>query len=432
MPGPIKTAGILQSISAATVEPPVVDRPISSQASHEASQQGIGAVAWSKIRSQLSPGRLLDGALRLVAAPSLTGAAGPAADVLQQLLEERGFAVDRPVAGHSASPAVVTRWDTGLAGPTLQFSGHLDTVHLPFSPPRIVGDRLYGNGAVDMKGGLAACVEALCLLRDGQLLECGSVLFTAYDLHECPWGDSRQLEALIRDGQVGDGVLLPEYLVDQLPIAGRGGLVWKATLDRGSPAVHELYMRNQPSLVAAITDLLQTCSTEHDRLQELMDPLAGRESLFVGQVHAGELYNQNSQTGWVEGTRRWLPGHSQAAVERELRALIEQVAARTGVGIDLSIHPMRDAFLLDLNHSLVHAFQNVMREVQGEPLPTGTKPFVDDGNTFSSLAGIPAITHGPRGAGAHTTDEWVDIADLSRVASVYAATAALFCRDSVN
>ena len=61
-------------------------------------------------------------------------------------------------------------------------------------------------------------------------------------------------------------------------------------------------------------------------------------------------------------------------------------------------------------------------------LPEGAKPFVDDGNSFWALAGIPAITHGPRAGGQHTVSEWVEIDDLVRVAKLYAATAILFCQ----
>ena len=54
------------------------------------------------------------------------------------------------------------------------------------------------------------------------------------------------------------------------------------------------------------------------------------------------------------------------------------------------------------------------------------KPFVDDGNSFWSLAGVPAITHGPRAGGQHTLEEWVSVDDLERVALLYAATAASY------
>ncbi len=88
---------------------------------------------------------------------------------------------------------------------------------------------------------------------------------------------------------------------------------------------------------------------------------------------------------------------------------------------------MRDAFLLDPDDAFVGAFQGAMRAVAGAALPVGAKPFCDDGNSFWSLANVPAITHGPRAGGAHTLEEWVDIDDLVRVANVYALTAMHYC-----
>jgi acetylornithine deacetylase/succinyl-diaminopimelate desuccinylase-like protein len=83
---------------------------------------------------------------------------------------------------------------------------------------------------------------------------------------------------------------------------------------------------------------------------------------------------------------------------------------------------MRDAFELKQG-SFVTSFQEAYRSLAGQPLPTGAKPFCDDGNSFWALAGIPAITHGPLAGGAHTLEEWVSIDDLVRVAKVYALTA---------
>jgi acetylornithine deacetylase/succinyl-diaminopimelate desuccinylase-like protein len=136
--------------------------------------------------------RLLDTAVRLIARPSPTGAAGAAADELAAVLEGEGFAVERPAAGHPAAPAVVARLSSGRPGRTLQFNGHLDTVHLPFVPPHVSGDRLTGSGAADMKGGIAAAVEAMRAVRDAGGLAGGEILLTAHDLHEAPWGEGRQ------------------------------------------------------------------------------------------------------------------------------------------------------------------------------------------------------------------------------------------------
>ncbi len=254
-----------------------------------------------KLRKAVNRQRLLDTAERLVAVPSPTGTAGKAADCLAALLASEGFTVERPVAGHPAAPAVVVRFDSGRPGRTLQFDGHLDTVHLPFVPPKVIDGQLTGSGASDMKAGLAAAVEALFVLRDTNSLPGGAILLVAHDLHEAPWGLGQQLNALIASGIHGDAVLIPEPLSSELPIAGRGSAAPGA-------AVHEV-MRplDEPNVISAGADLVCALAALSEKLSQNRHPVAGTESVFVGQIHSGEIYNQYPQECWLEGTRRWLP-----------------------------------------------------------------------------------------------------------------------------
>src|SRR5262245_8999226 len=158
--------------------------------------------------------RLLDTAVRLIEVASRTGEAGGAADRLAEILSADGFTVERHAAGHAAAPAVVVRFGSGKPGRTIQFNGHLDVVHLPFVSPTIDGKLLRGSGSSDMKGGVACAVEALRAVRDSGVLSAGSILLTAHDLHEAPWGLGEQLNQMIREGLHGDAVLLPEPLTD--------------------------------------------------------------------------------------------------------------------------------------------------------------------------------------------------------------------------
>lgn len=375
----------------------------------------------------VDPGRLLDTAVRLIGKPSPTGDAGAAADELAAVLAADGFDIERPTAGHPAAPAVVARLDSGRPGRTLQFNGHLDTVHLPFVPPKVTADRLTGSGAADMKGGIAAAVEAVRAVRDAGGLAGGSILLTAHDLHEAPWGDGRQLDRLIADGFVGDAVLLPEYFNAALPVVGRGGFIWAATVRRPGPAVHEVCRPAEPGVIAAGAELVARLGRLDAELAREADPLAGAASVFVGTIQSGSIYNEYPQTCRLEGTRRWLPGTRFADADRELRALCAGLAADTGLAVDVETRPMRDAFRLDTADPFVGVFQAAYATLVGERLPAGGKPFVDDGNSFWSAAGVPAVTHGPTAGGAHTTAEWANVADLVRVARLYALTATLYC-----
>src|SRR5262245_44464965 len=97
----------------------------------------------------VKPQRLLDMARKLVAVPSRTGEAGAVLDCLADILKGEGFAVERPDGGYPQAPAVAVRWQGKQPGKTLQFNGHLDTVHLPFVPPSIDADLLRGSGSSD-------------------------------------------------------------------------------------------------------------------------------------------------------------------------------------------------------------------------------------------------------------------------------------------
>lgn len=382
------------------------------------------------IRSAIQPDRLLDTALKLIEVPSPTRQAKGALDRMDEILSDDGFTVERHDADWPDAPAVVVRWSSGRPGKTIQFAGHLDTVHLQFVPPRVESGLLYGSGASDMKGGTAAAVEALRVLRDLNALQAGDVLFTAFDLHEAPWGDGAQITALTRDGIVGDGVLIPEYHMQSLPVGGRGLAIMEVTINRDGEPMHEVVGGiEQPNVIAAGVELVQKFLQLDKELAEISDPMIGRESAFVGQIHSGEIFNQSPTELTLSGTRRWIPGTKIEFVEQQYRSIINEIAQTDGIQIEDNLMVVVDAFELDQSHPLIDKFQSVCQAVMGKPLPVGPKPFADDGNRISTIAGVPAITHGPDAKGAHTLEESVPVKELQRVALVYALTAMVFCPD---
>src|SRR5262245_7369417 len=242
-----------------------------------------------RVKGHVDQRRLLETARALIEIPSPTGCAGEVSDRLAEILAADGFNVDRPAGGYPTAPAVAVRLTSGTSGPALQFDGHLDTVHLPFVAPAIKDGLLTGSGASDMKGGIAAAVEAIRAIRDSGCLKAGSVLFTAHDLHEAPWGDGRQLNELIREGIRGDAVLLPEPLCNVLPVAGRGSATWKAFIRREGAAIHEVMRpRDEPSVIAATAELIARLGKLETDLSTRTHPVCGSASVFIGQVHSGE------------------------------------------------------------------------------------------------------------------------------------------------
>ena len=383
-----------------------------------------------KITRAVDEKRLLDTAVSLIELPSPTLSAGAVADRLAEILVAEGFAVERPEADWPEAPAVVARLESGQPGRVLQFDGHLDTVHLPFVAPRIENGILYGSGSSDMKGGIAAFVEALRVLRDTDAIQRGGVMITAHDHHEAPWGDRRQLLALIREGYLGDGVLLPEYLGDVLPVAGRGMAVFSIEIERDGEPVHEvLRPAGLPDVVGVGAELIQRLKALCERLSAKIAPHVGGDSVFVGRMESGEIYNQSPVKCRIEGTRRWVAAGSGPKAKRELEELLAALAVESGTRVNLVDWVVPgDAFTVDEQSPLFAAFQGAHEAVTGNVLKVGAKPFIDDGNGFMNVGGVQALTHGPCATGAHTLDEEVPVAELFRVAKVYALTAFDFCQ----
>lgn len=380
------------------------------------------------IRDAIDLERLTRTAIALMEIPSPTCHAAAVADKLASTLREEGFEVERPLADWPESPAVVARLRSAKPGPVLQFAGHLDTVHLPYVPPRLEEGILYGQGAADMKAGLAAAIEAMRVLRDARCLPGGGVLLSAHDHHEAPWGDSRQMHALIRDGYVGDAVLIPEYLADRLAIAGKGLAIFHISVKREGEKVHEVFRpAGTPDVIAAGAEVVRRLHEMDNELSLTVHPYVGSESVFVGEIHGGEIYNQSATECRISGTRRWVAGHSAADVREEHMRLLREVAERAGTAIDGEYLVCADGYRIPEVDPLVLAVQSSHLAITGRTLPLGAKPFADDGNYIMATTGVPAISHGPAAQGAHTTNEHVAIDELARVAAVYALTASIFC-----
>src|SRR5437899_2099922 len=105
----------------------------------------------------------------------------------------------------------------------------------------------------------------------------------------------------------GEAVRMPEPFWDCLPVVGRGSATWKVSIRRPGPPVHEV-MRpvHEPSVIAAGADLVCRLQALSAELRHRSDRAAGCESVFIGQVHSGDIFNQYAQECWLEGTRRWL------------------------------------------------------------------------------------------------------------------------------
>jgi acetylornithine deacetylase len=204
--------------------------------------------------------RLVDLALRLVSTPSFTGSEEAAARVMADELEELGLQVMWHQVEEDRANVVGT-WPGEGAGPTLMFNGHLDTSYsgdepwlrgIPgFRPEGFERDgRLYGLGISNMKGALAAYVEAVrSLVEDGVRLR-GDVLIAAVcgEIEKTQQGDAQGAEYrgyaagsryLVGHGGAADFCILGEPTENKLVLA-HFGTIWLRLRVRG-PFIHTAF-----------------------------------------------------------------------------------------------------------------------------------------------------------------------------------------------
>lgn len=324
----------------------------------------------------------------------------------------------------SGRPNVVgTARGTG-GGKTLLLNGHMDTVgvtgmHDPHRS-RIEAGRLYGRGAYDMKGGLAACMLAVARARKERLR--GDVIFTAVIDEEYASLGTMELAKRFH----ADGAIVAEFTELQLILAHRG-FVW-LEIETIGKAAHG----SRPDLgVDAIVKMGKILS-EIDSLDQRLranptHPLLGSGSLHASLISGGQELSSYPERCLLSVERRILPGETPQSVEAELVGIIEDVQrsdpslhATVRRGIDRSPLETRE------DEEIARAIQAASVQVLNHPLPVRGVPFWTDAAVLAA-AGIPSVLFGPAGSGAHAVEEWVDLQSVRTCAEIYVETAVRFC-----
>ena len=328
------------------------------------------------------------------------------ADFLTSEIQQRGGSVERLPAGKSGEN-LVARWKgSARDGRTLLVVGHMDTVHavgtLDRYPYRLDGERVRGPGSYDMKGGIAAALEAVSLLASSRERPRSDLTLVISCDEEVGSESSR---ALIEDLARGASAALvlepcaPEgrvksrrkgvswYLVRVLGHAAHAGIEPQA----GASAVHEL-------------------ARQALRLLALEDPQAGT-TMNVGVIAGGTRANVVAEEAWAELDVRFWTREEAERVDATVRGLTA-THPRCRIVIEGGI----DRMPLEQTAESDRLFE-VARQEAGrlgfELERTGTGG-ASDGNLTSGV-GCPTLDGlGPEGGGAHTLDEHILLADIPR------------------
>jgi acetylornithine deacetylase/succinyl-diaminopimelate desuccinylase-like protein len=289
---------------------------------------------------------------------------------------------------------------------TILLAPHLDTVGAnatKFIPQRKNG-RLYGRGACDTKGSVAAMLTALCELANSKSrpLETEIVFAGLIDEEHAQAGS----RALAASGFKADLAIVGEPTRLQVVTAHKGSL-WLDLETRGKAAhgATPQFGKNAIHEMARIVDLLETDYAA--QLRKRKHPLLGTATVNVGKISGGAQPNIVPHRCVISIDRRTLPGESETGVRREIAAFLRtnQLPAR------ITSAKLAPAVPLETNHklSLVRKFL----QSAGQTKQLGVDFFCDA--AVLSAGGIPSVVFGPGDiAQAHTEDEWISLTELER------------------
>jgi acetylornithine deacetylase/succinyl-diaminopimelate desuccinylase-like protein len=286
------------------------------------------------------------------------------------------------------------------------FAPHLDTVPCTDDQftPRTRNGRIYGRGACDTKGSVAAMFSALCELAQSKHRPAETeIIFAGLVDEENGQSGSRALAA---SSIKADLAIVGEPTELRVVTAHKGDL-WLRLETRGKSAhgARPELGRNAVHEMAQVVDLLE--SDYAAVLRRRRHALLGRPTVNVGLISGGTQANIVPDSCSILVDRRTIPGETERGVWAEIKRLLKQ----HGLSATMADGRLGPCVPLETDPKLPLVAQ-FMRTV-GQRGPVGVDYFCDA--AVLSAGGIPSIVFGPGDiAQAHTADEWVSIAQLER------------------
>jgi acetylornithine deacetylase/succinyl-diaminopimelate desuccinylase len=384
---------------------------------------------------------LLDLACNLIQIPSSRDVPGQEREIglfLAAWLRDAGLEVELQEVENERYN-VLARLRGEKDGPSLMLNGHLDTVPAPATmkiapyEPKVMGGRLYGLGAADMKGGLAAMAYAMITLKRASTSLCGDLIFAGVVGEE---SGSLGTEHLVKHGLQAEMAIVGEPTdlaivtahkgVERLRIVVKGKAAHASHPEKGVNAIVKA-----AKLVTAIEERLIP------RLKERQDELLGSPTLNIGTIRGGgERPNIVPPSCEIKLDRRWLPGETIPGIFAELQEIIDELR-REDPELEAELERDESQGIVRLpheplkcprDHSLVQALEESLQQVGLQPVITGAS-FWTDAALLSTLGKIPAVVFGPGDiAQAHSDSEFIEIEEMIAATRIYALTALKICK----
>jgi acetylornithine deacetylase len=361
--------------------------------------------------------------------PSLTpGGAGEKdiAAYLMRAMQQLGLDVVQQEPAPDRISVVGTLRGSGH-GRSLMLNGHIDTVGVeqmrdPFSA-EIREGKLYGRGAYDMKGSVAAMLAAVKALLDAGISLKGDLLLAAVADEEYTSIGTADIAQRYKP----DAAIITEPTELQLAVAHKG-FVWLEVIVIGK-AAHG----SRPQLGIDANLKMGRFLHELDRLEQELrarEPhsLIGPPTLHAATINGGREMSVIADRCELRIERRTIPGETETQAIAELQAILDRLSAA-----DKDFHATvksffaREPFEVAATDPIVQAVKSAAGHVLAQPItPNGVSFWTDA--ALLAAAGIPTVVFGPIGAGAHAAEEWVDLRSVEQASQIYAQTALDYCQ----
>jgi acetylornithine deacetylase len=339
-------------------------------------------------------------------------------------LREIGLAVETFEPEPGRFSVVGSLKGTG-GGRRLMLNAHLDTVGVagmlePFSGELRDG-KIYGRGAFDMKGSMAACMGAAkSLVGSGRA---GDLLVAAVADEEYGSLGTRDL---IEQLPKVDAAIVTEPTGLQVCLAHKGYL-WIEVAVTGRAAHGSRFEQGIDANLKMGKFLGALAGLESELRLRVPHPLVGPPSLHAALLEGGSGLSTYAASSKVQIERRTVPGETEAGAVAEIQALID-VLARADPDFHATVRSYfaRDPFEVVPETEIVRHLDRAVTKVRGQKARhVGDTPWMDA--ALLSAAGIETVVCGPTGSGAHADEEWVSLESVVTLAGILAETARSYC-----
>jgi succinyl-diaminopimelate desuccinylase len=334
-------------------------------------------------------------ARRLIAYPTCEPEAiVEAAGFVEGWLEARGIETARD----EVRGLPVLKAEVGPEGaPTVVLHGHLDVVpaHPDQFEPKVDGDRLFGRGAYDMKGAVAAMMLVTAALREQDRVR---VRLGIVGDEESEESAERGSDHLVDTGFTGDFAITGEPTDLHIGIEAKGVLALR--LEVGGTAAHGATPWLGDNAVLNAIDVFR--SIESLPFARHSSELFDRPSINLGRIVGGDALNKVPDRCVIDVDIRYLPDQDP----NEILAQVEEIP-------DSEVKALltRPPATVERNSAYVRALRaSATQHHDGEPMSVG-RDGASDAVSFLRV-GVPAVEFGPVGAGHHGPSEWVSVSSL--------------------